>query len=138
MGAFFALLRYLGGAYLIWVGIGLLRSVHRAPAPTVPSPVRDIGGTFTAALLLTLGDLKAILFYASLFPVFVNLSALTPSGIIGILALTALSVGSVKLLYALFASRIASRFANPGLQKGARLLAGSAMIGTGGVVIAKT
>jgi len=138
MGAFFAVLRYLGGAYLIWVGIGLLRSVPRAPAPAAPSPIRDVGGTFSAGLLLTLGDVKAILFYASLFPVFVDLSALTPTGIIGILLLTALAVGGVKLLYALFANRIASRFADPRLQKGARLLAGSAMIGAGGVVIAKT
>lgn len=59
------------------------------------------------------------------------------SGIALIVGLTALSVGGVKLLYALFANRIAARFENPKLQKGARRLAGASLIGAGGVVLVK-
>lgn len=138
LGALFAALRYLGGAYLIWLGIGLIRAVARraAPASAAPPPTR-LAGTFAAALLLTLGDLKAIFFYASLFPLFVDLSSLTVMAGLGLLALTALSVGSVKLLYALFANRLAVRFTHPRWQKGTRVAAGSLMVGTGAFIVAK-
>lgn len=138
LGALFAVLRYLGGAYLIWLGIGLIRSARQTTNPMKTATRGSLVGTFSAALLLTLGDLKAILFYASLFPLFVDLSALTLVSGFGILALTAVSVGGVKLLYAAFADRIAHRFTHPKLQKGTRLAAGSVMIGTGAVVIAKS
>lgn len=138
MGALFAVFRYLGGAYLIWMGICLIRSTGKPSLDTKQNANLRIVGTFHAALLLTLGDLKAILFYASLFPVFIDVQALTASGVAVIVIITAIAVGSVKVAYAVFAERIASRLNNPRLQKGSRILAGSAMIGAGGVVIAKT
>jgi len=60
--SFFAPLRYLGGAYLMWVGIGLIRSAKQSVMPKEPVAGRKLPGTVTAALLLTLSDIKAILF----------------------------------------------------------------------------
>lgn len=138
MGSFFAVLRYLGGAYLIWNGISLIRSVRKSSFVETPVTRVRLMGTFSAAFVLTLGDVKAIVFYASLFPVFIDLQALALSGIVATFGLTALSVGSVKVLYAIFARRIASRFADAKLQKGTRVLAGSALIGAGGLVVTKS
>ncbi len=60
------------GAYLIYLGVGLIRSAKNAAPPIRSVSGLKLFGTFNAALLLTLGDLKAILFYASLFPVFIS------------------------------------------------------------------
>jgi len=138
MGALFAIFRYLGGAYLIWLGVGIIRSSKNATQKALPNSKIRILGTFNAALLLTLGDIKAILFYASLFPVFIDVADLSFATVIAIVFLTAISVGSVKMIYAVFADRIASRFTHPRLQKGSRIAAGTAMIGAGSIVIAKT
>jgi threonine/homoserine/homoserine lactone efflux protein len=138
MGAVFAVLRFLGGGYLIWLGIGLIRSVRNAELLPAPASRLRMLGTFHAALLLTLGDLKAILFYASLFPLCIDLENLTAGGIVLIISLTAISVGSVKIAYAVLANRIVARYARTKLWKGSRIAAGAVMIGAGSLVIAKT
>jgi threonine/homoserine/homoserine lactone efflux protein len=81
--------------------------------------------------------LKATLFYASLFPLCVDLAALTVGGVALIVVLTVLAVGGVKLGYALAANRIAAHFASPRLQTVARRLTGGALIGAGGVLWVK-
>lgn len=59
MGALFAILRYIGGGYLIWLGIGLLRSAKNSQPPVATHAGFRNFGTFNVALLLTLGDIKA-------------------------------------------------------------------------------
>ncbi len=137
MGSFFVGLRYLGGAYLIWMGIGLLRSAGRARMAAQPVTRGRLIGSFNGGLILTLGDLKAILFYASLFPLCVDLAVLTAWRVALIVVLTVLAVGGVKLGYALAANRIAVHFGSPRLQTRARRLAGGALIGAGGVLWVK-
>lgn len=138
MGALFAVLRYAGGAYLIWMGIGLVRSAWRPVAPVRSGSRLRVLGAFHAGLLLTLGDLKAIFFYASLFPVFIDLATIKAGDMIAILILTAVSVGAVKIAYAVGANRIAAYFTQSRLHKGSRLLAGGAMIGAGGILFSKS
>ena len=138
MGAFFSIVRYLGAAYLIWLGVKLIYY----SGETEVSRVNDLGKTmiasFTSGLLLTLGDVKAILFYASLFPTFVNMASLTWLDIVVIFAVTALTVGGVKLVYAFAARWIVSRLHTQRSHRFARTLAGSIMIGTGTYIIVKT
>lgn len=108
MGSLFLILRYLAGAYLIWFGIGLLKS---APSPAVATPVRPgatLSASFLSGLSLTLSDVKAIFFYASLFPVFVDLTTINVWDITLIVIVTIAAVGGVKLGYACFAMRVAS------------------------------
>lgn len=67
MGTLFVVVKYLCGAYLIWLGTGLLR-----PRPVL-ARVRgtmesSLFSSFLGGLLMTLGDPKAILFYIGLFP----------------------------------------------------------------------
>ncbi len=138
MGAFFSIVRYLGAAYLIGLGFSLIR----ARASTVV-PVKNLGRatmltSFASGLLLTIGDVKAILFYASLFPTVVNMASLTALDIVVIFGVTALAVGSVKLIYALAARSIISKLHNRRTQRHAKTLAGSLMIGTGSYIILKT
>ena len=93
--------------------------------------------SLASGLVLTLGDVKAILFYASLFPTFVDMANLTVASITAIVTITIFTVGGVKLTYAFAAHRIVSRLQKQQAHKYARLSAGGLMIGAGTCLIAK-
>jgi len=137
MGSFFAGLRYAGGAYLIWLGVTLLRSKRKINLIEDSSSTLSLAASFISGLLLTLGDIKAILFYASLFPAFVDMPSLMVSDILGIVIVTILAVGGVKIFYVIAARRIAARFRHQKAQTLARNSAGCCMIGAGTYIIMK-
>lgn len=137
LGSFFSGLRFVGGAYLIWLGIRLLRSKE---APGLPSPDhRHLTwvSSFASGLLLTLGDLKAILFYASLFPTLLDVATLSTADIAAVVAITVVTVGGVKLGYAVAARTLVVRLRNRRLSRHAKQAAGGLMIGTGTYILFK-
>jgi len=74
--ALFMVLKYAGAAYLSWLGIGLMYSAlrtWRSPAETGPvqKPV-DAARPFRTALMISLMNPKAILFFISFFIQFVS------------------------------------------------------------------
>ena len=87
-------------------------------------------------IALTLGDIKAIVFYASLFPLFVDMHTPDAMDLVAVLLITVFSVGGVKVVYALLAQRIA-RHGNPRLQQPLNAIAGCAMIGAGAWLVTR-
>lgn len=162
LGEAFLWLKLLGGAYLIALGSQLLLptsertserkparkpaatsadthtatpdTTHPSTAPTANAPSNLV--SFAAGLLLTLGDLKAILFYASLFPAFVDVPALTVVDMAVIACLTVVTVGGVKLGYAWLASRAVDW--GQGKEGVVRKLVGGLAVGAGVVVIGRS
>lgn len=136
LGSLFALIRYAAGAYLIYLGLRLMSADQAAlpPAPAGGGLLAD----FLAGLLLTLGDLKAILFYASLFPLLVDLEQLTAADGLLIGLVTALAVGGTKMVYVLVAGRLAVRLPWVQAPGGARRAGGALILGCGGILIVKT
>lgn len=137
MGSFFVILRYLGGAYLVWLGYSLVRSKGGVNLIRSDTAKLSLFTSFASGLLLTLGDIKAILFYASLFPAFVDMATLRASDIVGIVVVSIIAVGGVKIFYAYSAQRIANRFQNKKAQKLTKTTAGCCMIGAGVCIITK-
>jgi len=137
MGTLFALLRYAAALYLIWFGWSLIRGGARAGRPQNAHMAGGIGVSFVAGMALTLGDVKAILFYAALFPVFVDVSALASFDIAILAAVTVIGVGGVKIAYALAARTIAQKTQGLPFRRPLRTAAGTLMIGTGGYLLAK-
>lgn len=137
MGSLFIALRYLAGAYLIWFGIGLMRSKPSLLVAGPDRPVATLSTSFFSGLLLTLGDVKAIFFYASLFPAFVDVSTIRISDIAIIVFLTIVAVGGVKLGYAYAASNLASLAYGVKARCEVKLAAGGFMIGAGAYLIVK-
>ena len=131
MGSFFIVLKLCGGVYLIWLGISLLRTNKNIKVQTTDSSGLSLFASCAAGFLLTLGDIKAIVFYASLFPSFVDMASLAVNDVILIMMVTIAAVGIVKLIYAYAAKNIAQRFQNRATQKLARSTAGFVMLGTG-------
>lgn len=109
LGEWFVLVRWLGAAWLITLGVLLWRSVPPAAAAGRAAPSSRFA-SFLAGLLLTLGDQKAILFYLGFFPAFVDLPTLTlaDAGLVCGAAIAA--VGGVKLAYAALAARAGPTF----------------------------
>ena len=138
LGAFFAVFRYLGAGYLIWLGIGLLRSAKELQIKETRSSSSSLATSFLAGFFLTLGDIKAILFYASLFPAFVDLASLSAAGMGILLLITVVTVGGIKLVYAFGARAIVHRLHGRAGSKWINRTAGGLMVGTGGYLIAKT
>jgi threonine/homoserine/homoserine lactone efflux protein len=138
MGSLFMVVKILGGLYLIWLGYSLF-SKNRATKITANknNNKRSLAASFMAGLVLTLGDIKAIIFYASLLPVFVNLSAIQTSDIVVLIFITAFSVGGVKSIYAIFANKAAAYAQKTNTEVAARKAVGGLMVGAGGYLIVK-
>lgn len=137
MGAIFAIVKYAGAGYLIWIGVVLIRSRGKVELHKDDRRNSAILTSFLSGLLLTLGDVKAIFFYASLFPLFVNFHSLSTGSIVMIVVVTIVAVGGVKLFYAFTAQKIMSRFQTAKSQKVARSAAGCVMVGAGTYLIVK-
>lgn len=142
LGALFALIKYAAAAYLVWFGISLIRS-RRAPPPgssavSKPDGTRGgLAGSFAAGLLLTLGDVKAIFFYASLLPTFLDLATLSGPDITLLSLLCVVAVGGVKVIYAVVAERLAARASGFRHARQAKRLAGGFFVAAGGYLALK-
>lgn len=138
MGGVFTVIRYLGACYLIWLGYSLIRATGNVMHTEFPEKTkRGLFTSFIAGFFLTLGDVKAILFYASLFPLFLDLSSLQSGEILTVILITIFAVGSVKATYALLAIKIAGAGENYRHAAAIRKAGGAALIGTGSYIIIK-
>ena len=139
MGGLFIVIKYLGAIYLLWLGFSLLK-MQGSTSHTIGDahPGASLITSFFAGFALTLGDLKAVFFYLSLFPAFIDLNALEAGDILLIVLITVASVGGVKVFYALSAAKIAALTKGIKLQNIARRIAGGIMLGAGSYIIAKT
>lgn len=104
-------IQVVGAFYLIILGLLLWRSPAQVSESDQPKLAmnRSWLSSFFAGFLLTLGDQKAIFFYLSFFPAFVDLSVLSPLDAGVIVAIAIAAVGGVKLGYAWVADRARSR-----------------------------
>ena len=138
MGSLFMVIKLLGGLYLLWLGFSLLVSQNSSTL-TMKKPLNksSLVAGFTAGFLLTLGDIKAIVFYASLMPIFIDLSALKLPEILVVILVTIFSVGGVKVIYAVFSNKVAAYALDTIIENKARKVAGSFMVGAGSYLIVK-
>lgn len=76
--ALFAIVKYAGGAYLAWLGVAMLRGAwagwqqRRQGQAVATAPALDMSRPFSKALLISLMNPKAILFFVSFFVQFVD------------------------------------------------------------------
>ncbi|MCK4710017.1 MAG: LysE family translocator [Gammaproteobacteria bacterium] len=136
MGGFFLVIKYLAGAYLLWIGYALLTSSTKNTISTGNTTGNFIT-SFLAGFFLTLGDIKAIFFYVSLFPAFIDPSILKLTDVFIIMLVTIVTVGGVKIAYAISARRAVTMTKGLKLEKAAKKFAGCFMIGAGSYLIVK-
>ncbi len=137
LGDMFVVIKYLGGAYLLWLGLSLWRTRFKTATATSMADL-SLFSSFIAGLLITLGDQKAILFYLGFFPAFIELSTLSQLDAGLIVGITILAVGGTKLAYAYMAAKAGRLIVNARLMSAINRLAGAVMIAIGIVVITRT
>lgn len=137
LGTLFAVVKYLAGAYLIWLGWRLFATRSSVSIQAAAGAPSSLIGDFFAGLVLTLGDVKAILFYASIFPVLVDMEHLGGWDLALIAAITLVSVGGVKLAYVIAAALIVDAAGARMATEVPRRLGGVLLIGCGAALITK-
>lgn len=138
LGSLFMIVKITGGLYLIWLGYSLFskNGVTEIKANKA-SNNRRLAAGFMAGLVLTLGDIKAIIFYASLLPVFVNLSVIQSSDVLALIVITVFSVGGVKAIYSIFSNKLSAYVQRTNMEAATRKIVGGFMVGAGGYLIVK-
>ncbi len=122
--------QYLGVAYLIWVGVQLLRAREGGPATLLPITP---GTYFRQGFLITVINPKAIVFYMAFFPLFIDPAQyqgpITLVAMGAVVSLLTLLYGSLLVLAGHWAARRlrAHRAVGTWLSR----LAGVALIGFG-------
>ena len=153
LSGFFALLsqvleevRWLGAAYLVWLGIQSWRlrglaAVAPAQAleqPAGPSRARHRGGFFLQGFVVACTNPKTILFYIAFFPQFLD-RHLPLERQLWIMSLTMLLTALIgDSSYAVLAGRLRNWFSAPGRRRLQSRISGSLLIGTGlGLLLAR-
>jgi threonine/homoserine/homoserine lactone efflux protein len=135
MGYWFDWVRFAGAAYLVWLGIKLIRSpVEGVSADAPPPPPR--GGFFLQGFLVALSNPKLLVFFGAFIPQFMDMSKDHLSQVL-ILGFTFMALaGLTDGIYALLAGRARTIFSARRTRLVSRV-SGTFMIG-GGIWLALT
>ncbi len=136
MGGFFAFIKYAGAIYLIFLGMKLLLAKSNS-VEIKPAAKHSLSSNFLAGLVTTLSNPKAILFYVSFFPAFVDVQHVTSFQVFQLLLVATVAVGFVMAGYAYTASKARGFFKNSGASKKLNVTAGSIMVGSGALLAVK-
>jgi len=133
----FFVIRVLGGAYLIWLGIGMFRaagSVETGEAPIA----RGHGAAFRSGLLVTLGNPKVMLFYGGLLPTFIDIAALRSMDMMILTVLLIADLGLILSAYAYTADRARRAIRSSAVARWFNRVSGTVLIGSGTALISKS
>lgn len=128
---FFAI-KWIGAAYLIWLGVSAFLGKSKALSIRAADPKEVPGGRlFLNGLVLQMANPKVIVFFTALLPQFINPhAAIMPQ--VAILAVTSVVIEfTVQLFYAVLAGRAAHLAAQPRFARITDRVAGSLLIGAG-------
>jgi len=132
LGSLFFLVRIAGGAYLIWMGwkLWICHPINLDTDRPAYSGSRA-RNRFLAGLSITLGNPKAIIFYLSLLPTFLDLNRLTMMDYALAVSVVASILSLVMGTYAYTAACTRSLFTSPHAIQMLNRCGGTVMIGTG-------
>ncbi len=131
----FLIVKYVGAAYLLFLAWKLWRD---SGAPVQAEPVRGQGRQlFGAALLLSLGNPKIMLFYLALMPTVIDLTRLTIVDMVELAVIVAVVVSIVLTGYVLLAARARRMFTSPRALQTVNRTAGLAMAGAAVVIVTR-
>jgi threonine/homoserine/homoserine lactone efflux protein len=128
----FTVVKYLGAAYLVFLGIRVLRNASRPNGPPAAIAGSRGHGAFRDGLVVALLNPKTTMFYAAFLPQFMGVGA---DPMLQGITLGTLFVAIAALtdsLYALAAARVGPTLrGRSGLARGGRWLSGGTLIGLG-------
>ena len=109
LGEFFLVVKILGAAYLIWLGVKTWRSRPRLPQMAAPGeaarPRLPHRRSLAIGFFVTLGNPKTILFYGAFVPTFIDVGALGAGDVALLCGVVAAMSYLVVGFYAFLAAR---------------------------------
>lgn len=138
----FLLVKVLGAAYLIWLGVQKWRSpaesIGGEGAAGLGTPVRPARNLYTQGLLVNLTNPKAIVFMAALVPQFIVPGAPQWPQFL-VIGATMVAVDTVVMsCYALLATRFRPLLANPRALRAQNRVFGGLFVGAGALLAASS
>ncbi len=134
LGEFFIIVKMIGAAYLIWIGIRMWIKQPISFGEVNVRPASNFRKNFLIGFAISIGNPKVILFYLGFLPAFMDLTRLNAMDVLVVTTLVAVVITGTLAMYAYTASHIGrlfkSRRAVSRLNKGA----GAVLIGTGLVI----
>lgn len=92
-------LRIAAAAYLVWTGISRIQNAGKAPRASLPVTHRT-AASFATGFILTLLQVKTLLFYVSLLPAFIHVGTMDLRNTWILLGIVGFATGIAKLGYA--------------------------------------
>jgi threonine/homoserine/homoserine lactone efflux protein len=127
----FTLLKWIGAAYLVWLGVKLIRSAGGAGLALPDTAAVSARQTFGHAAAVTALNPKSIAFFIAFVPQFVDpTAALLPQFAILVTSFVTLATLNA-LAYALLADQFRARLMRPGWLAWMTRLGGATLIGMG-------
>lgn len=127
----FSVVKLAGAAYLIWLGIQMLRRLNEAPAPSALAPV-SVSRLFRDGVVVSLLNPKTTIFFAAFLPQFMGAGANPLAQSLALGALFVAIAAMTDSVYALAAGALAPRLARAGdMRRIGGKLGGGLFIGLG-------
>lgn len=106
--ALFDIVKWMGVAYLVWIGIGEIASAWRASGADVNArPRATQRQLFRSSFVLQIGNPKAVLYFCAILPAFAALTSAPAFWIIALGAIGVVTEYCVLFLYTMLGSRLA-------------------------------
>ncbi|MGH1438496.1 MAG: LysE family translocator [Cellvibrionaceae bacterium] len=143
LSSLFIVIKYAGSAYLIWLGLSLILSkneisdikLNQVESQNINDRRGNNKGVFIADFLagvaVTLSNPKAIVFYLSFFPAFMDITTLTAIDISIITVIITLTIGGAMMAYAIAAIRTQAILSSSGPKNWIKKIAGGLITSTG-------
>ena len=133
LGPLFAAVKFIGAAYLVWLGIKLWRRPavgldERAIAG--PSRV-PLGREVLVGLAMALGNPIAVMFYVAVLPTVLDVRVVTLADYATLSGIVAVLATAIMACYALFAGSLRRVFRTAAARRSMDRTAGAVMMGTG-------
>jgi threonine/homoserine/homoserine lactone efflux protein len=129
----FTALKWIGAAYLVWLGVRLLRSTPSSAGLETTVTQRDVtaSGVYGHAAMVTALNPKSIAFFIAFVPQFIRADSPLPPQF-AILIATFVGLAAINALaYALLADRLRQKIARAPVIAGLTRLGGIALVGMG-------
>ncbi len=139
MGNLFIVIKVLGAAYLIFLGIKIWMAKPVPASQQQSNGEKTMGyGNYLSGLGITLANPKVILFYCGFLPTFMDLPSMTGFDICIVTMVLAVVLSVVLIIYAYLASSARVFFSSTSSIKWLNRTAGSVMIAAGTAIAAKS
>lgn len=130
----FQIIKWGGAAYLIYMGISILRSpkISFEPVPhNLSGSTKSLRKMYLQAALVTAGNPKAIIFFSAVYPQFIDLNTAYFSQLCILLGIGAFIAFSCFMIYAMGGQKIVSLFSDAAAARYLKRVIGGTFIGAG-------